>query len=54
MMEYYYKTHLNGFTTKPLIVYRGIHQIGVIQGYFDNIFKKVIDEFVGGVPMFLK
>ncbi|WP_117149126.1 hypothetical protein [Paraliobacillus zengyii] len=41
-------------TTKPLKVYQGNKQIGVIQGYFDNIRKKFIDELVGGVPIFLK
>ncbi|WP_029329056.1 tubby C-terminal domain-like protein [Lentibacillus jeotgali] len=54
MMNYNYATSLNGFTTKPLNVYKGIEQIGVIQGYFDNLIKKFIDEIVGGVPMFLK
>lgn len=55
-MQYYYKTSLNGLTTKPLDIYCDTKRIGVVRGYFDNMLKRFIDEILNSrfPPSFLK
>lgn len=55
MMSYYYSTSLNGSTTKPLDIYRGMEKIGSVRGYYKNTLIKYMEEFFNdGRPYFLQ
>ncbi|WP_369903377.1 hypothetical protein [Bacillus manliponensis] len=54
MVRYYYETNLLETRTKPLHIYRGTEKIGTIQGYYDRIWKRVIDSIGNSPPVFLQ
>lgn len=57
MQKYFYAGGLNGEATKPLDIYRGTEKIGVVQGHYENIFKRFFGEIISSrdfIPTFLK
>ncbi|MEC1155533.1 tubby C-terminal domain-like protein [Cytobacillus horneckiae] len=55
MKQYHYPTSIVGTSTKTLKIYTGTSKIGEIKGYYDNVIKKIIDNYTDrSNPFFIR